>query len=411
MRVLKLTAYYPPEKIPSANMEKEIEKVFVNNNIGLTVLTPYPSRGCNREVRAKYKKTESLYNNQILIKRFPLMNEPRNSVLRMGRYLAGNVIQYFYAIKEKNVDVIFAGTTPPTQVVLARKVAKKLHKPYVLRVQDIFPDSLVTSGISSKNSFIYRLGIKIVKKAYRDASEIMVIGDEMMKNLIEKGVDKNKISVVRNWINPNEIKPIDKENNRLFKEFGLTKEKFYVVYAGNIGKVQNIITLVEVANILKKYTDIHFLVFGEGVEKENVTKYADALNLKNISFFPLQAKEKISEVYSLGDISVILCQKGAGESAVPSKTWSIMSTGTPIVASFDKDSELCDLISKIGCGICVEPENPKQLSECIIYIYNNKQVLENMKKQGRDYVKKYIASDVCMEKYIKVIESAYKNNL
>lgn len=403
MKLLKLMAYYPPENVPSANMEKELENALVAEHIDLRVLTPYPTRGCDKNTRNSYRGTETLHEGHVEIKRFPLMSEPRNSLLRAMRYVFGNFVQYFYAIREKDVDVILAGTTPPTQIVLARKVAKKLKIPYVLRIQDIFPDSMVTAGMTKKDSLIWKFGNAFTKKAYLDAEQIMVIGEEMCDTLCEKGVPREKIKVVPNWINTEKIKHVSRQDNVLMKELGLAEDKFYVVYAGNLGKVQNVSTLVKAAANLKAYDDIRFVIFGDGVEKNEIVELSQKMGLDNLSLYPLQKKERISEVYSIADISVIMCQRGAGKAAVPSKTWSILSTETPVIAAFDGDSGLCKMICNVNCGICVQPEDESELADAIYKAYIDRDKLSELGKNGRSYVESTLDSKVCIDAYIDTI--------
>lgn len=404
MKILKLMAYYPPENVPSANMEKELENAMVAEKIDLTVLTPYPTRGCDKNTRRAHCGTEMLYDGHVVIKRFPLMRESKNSLLRAVRYLLGNFIQYFYAIKETNVDIVLAGTTPPTQIVLARIVAKKLKVPYVLRIQDIFPDSMVAAGMTKKGSLLWKFGNALTKKAYLNAAQTMVIGEEMCDTLCEKDVPREKISIVPNWINAEEIQHVSRENNKLMRDLGLPEDKFYVVYAGNLGKVQNVSTLVKAAAKLKEHDDIYFLIFGEGVEKNDIVELSQKMELKTLFFYPLQKKERISEVYSIGDISVIMCQRGTGKTAVPSKTWSILSTATPVLAAFDSDSGLCKTITNVNCGICVRPEDENELADAIYKAYLEKDELGELGKNGRAYVEKTIDSSVCIDAYIKVLK-------
>jgi glycosyltransferase involved in cell wall biosynthesis len=408
MKILKLMAYYPPENVPSSAMEKNLETRLIADGFEIKVLTPYPTRGCDNETRSQYRGIESIKNGRLVIHRFPLFRENRYSILRAIRYIICNIKEYFLAIKEKDVDVIIAGSTPPTQVLLARSVGKKLNKPYVLRIQDVFPDSMVTAGMTKKGSLIWKIGTVITQRAYHDAARIMVIGEQMRTTLCEKGVEACKIVIARNWIDTNAVHQIERSDNPLFDEFELSRDKFYVVYAGNLGKMQNIRTLIRAAAELKDLQKLGFLIFGAGVERDAVVALADELGCNNVSFYPLQNSNRISYVYSLGDMSVILCQTGAGKTAVPSKTWSIMATGTPILASFDLDSELCEIISSNECGVCVPPDDVEALSSVIRKLYNDKELLLPMGVKGRQYVENYLSADVCMKIYVDCLADAGK---
>lgn len=407
MKVLKLTAYYPPENIPGGIMQKELETAFTENGIDTKVITPYPTRGCDEETYKKYRGTEILQDGHVEIYRFPLPRESKRTPLRALRYLLGHVRQYRCAKKEKNVDVVMSGTTPPTQILLTRKVAKKLKKPYVLRIQDLFPDSMVTAGMTKEGSLIYKIGDAMMKKAYADADKIMVIGEEMMETLRKKGVSEDKLVLVRNWIDVSEISNVSRENNALMKELGLAEDKFYVVYAGNLGKAQNVITLLKAAEKLQGHEEIRFLIFGDGVEKESIERYVSEHGMTNLSLFPLQPKERISEVYSIANLSVILCKKGAGKSAVPSKTWSILATETPVMASFD-DGELTGMIKRVNCGYTAQPEDEEALKEAILKAYENRSKLGEMGENGRKYVVENLSSEICLKEYVSVIKSVRK---
>ncbi|MBE6651203.1 MAG: glycosyltransferase family 4 protein [Ruminococcaceae bacterium] len=407
MKLLKLTAYYPPENIPGAIMQKELETAFTESGIDTKIITPYPTRGCDEETYQKYRGTEVLHDGHVEIYRFPLQRESKRTLSRAWRYLCGHIKQYRCAAKEKDVDLVMAGTTPPTQILLARKVAKKLKKPYVLRIQDIFPESMVTAGMTKEGSLIYKIGNSMMKKAYADADKIMVIGEEMKETLLKKGVPEDKIEIVRNWIDVSEISHVTREDNSLMKELGLDDKKFYVVYAGNLGKAQDVITLVRAAQKLESYTDIRFVIFGEGVEKENIDNYIAETGMTNISLYPLQSKERVSEVYSIADVSAILCKKGAGKAAVPSKTWSILGTATPIIACFD-EGELTGMINRVNCGYTVLPEDEESLKETILKAYANKKDLCKLGENGRKYVAENLSSELCLKQYVSVIKDTQK---
>ena len=122
---------------------------------------------------------------------------------------------------------------------------------------------------------------------------------------------------------------------------------------------------INAADILKDEADIQFVLFGNGSEFEATKRAVSDRRLTNVIINPLLPPERIPEVYSMGDVALITCKKGAGGAAIPSKTWSIMACNTPIIACFDTDSELADILNKSGAGICIEPENAEVLSEFI----------------------------------------------
>ena len=147
------------------------------------------------------------------------------------------------------------------------------------------------------------------------------------------------------------------------------------------------------------------MIFGGGAEFATAKKIVADHELSNVIIHDLLPSERVSEVYSLGDIALITCKKGVGKAGMPSKTWSIMACNTPIIASFDTGSELDLIVSSANAGICVEPENPDKLSKTILE-YKEK----NNKKTdaGRKYVINYASKESCIDKYIDILEREVK---
>ena len=409
MRMLRLCAYFAPEKTASSHFYDDACTAYSEAKMNCVCITPQPCRGISDEVRREYKnkQVETLYDGYIIVKRFPMIKEGRNPIQRAFRYILCSIQTYRYAIKEKNIDIIFVGSTPPTMGAVAAKVAKKLSKKYgkkvplIYNLQDIFPDSLVTAGLAKKGGMLWKIGRKLENYTYRNSDKIIVISEGFKRNIIEKGVEESKIEIVSNWINMEETVPISRQNNTVFDEFSLDREKFWVVYAGNFGEVQGADVVLDAAQLLSDNDDICFAIFGGG------SKFADAKerakNMKNVFVNDLLPIERISEVYSMGDIALITCKKGAGKSALPSKTWSIMACNTPIIASFDTDSDLADVINDAEAGTCVEPGDAKALADAIVSQKNK----NNNARSGelRDYVKNIASKDVCLDRYIEIFKN------
>ena len=404
MNILCLNAYFTPEIVSISAIEKDLILGLVEAGHSLQIITPTPSRGIDKESYKKYKKikNEKLYDGRVIVRRFACPREKKNPIIRAIRYFWCNFREYQIAKRYKDVDVVFAFSTPPTQGLLGTKVAKKLSKklkkkiPFIYNLQDIFPDSLVTTGLSKKNSLLWKIGRAIEDKTYRNCDRIITISESMKQNILDKGVPEQKISVISNWIDVNNVHPVAKDDNKLYEEFGIAKDKFLVVYAGNFGKAQGAHVLLDVANLLSDNHDVQFVIFGGGSEFDSVKE--EASNMQNVIINPLLPADRVSEVYSLGDVAVITCKKGVGNSGMPSKTWSIMACNTPIIASFDLDSDLAKTIDIANAGICVEPENATALKEAILFAKENK-----LKANGREYVIEHASKEKCVDRYVEEI--------
>ena len=414
LNILFLDAYFFPEKIAFSHLEKDLIEALVKEEQKLHIITPVPTRGVSEQVRKQYCKIkkETYANDKVDVLRFWAPVENRNPITRAFRYIWCNLRQYQLASKYKNIDTIFSVSTPPTQGMISAMVAKKLSKKYrkkvsfIYNLQDVFPDSLANVGMTKKGSFMWKIGRKIEDYTYRNADKIIVISNSMKKNIMNKGVNEDKIAVISNWIDVEEIKPVERNENTLISEFSIDPRKFIVVYAGNFGAAQGADIVLKVAEKLQEYNDIQFVIFGGGSYFEDAKKYVSDRNLNNVIINSLLPQERVSEVYSLGDVALITCKTGTGKAGMPSKTWSIMACNTPIVASFDIDSELGEVLNESQAGTIVEPENEEMLSKAIIEAYE--------KSKGKTFCRKFVEENAskerCVAKYIESINDLLYHN-
>lgn len=417
MNILRLRAYYDPEQTAGIHLDHDLSEAFKNNKINYISYTPSPTRGVTQEVREKYKdrKTEILYDGYVVVHRFSMIPEGTNPIQRAIRYAACSVKEYYLGIKENDIDVVYSSSTPPTQGMLSALVAKKLSKrygrkvPFVYNLQDVFPDSLVNAGMTRKGSLIWKIGRKIEDYTYSQADKIIVISEGFKQNILEKGVSEEKIAVISNWIDLDSVKPVNRKDNLLFDELGVDRSKFIAVYAGNLGEMQGADVIIDAAKELSEEPEIQFVIFGGGTRYQKIKDKIRADQIGNVYITRLQPQERVSEVYSMGDVALITCKPGTGGAGMPSKTWSIMACNTSIIASFDTESDLADVIMESGAGFCVEPGNTKELVKAILKAHQDWKLGKNNAVDARSFAISTASKDVCVQKYIDTFLQAAKH--
>ncbi|WP_320128744.1 glycosyltransferase family 4 protein [uncultured Sphaerochaeta sp.] len=403
MKILKPTAYYEPEQVSSSHLDKDLEEAFLQAGFDYIIVAPSPTRDVSKETRIAYKKIkyEQKFDGKLEIFRIPVFREGRNPVGRAWRYFWSSLKIYRKCIKQQNVDIVFAASTPPIQGILAAKIAKKLKVPFIYNLQDIFPDSLVNAKMAKKGSFIWKIGRKIEDFTYFKADKIIVISDDLKNNLLAKGVQKEKIDVVHNWINLDNVYYVENKNNSILRKIGLSEKDPIITYAGNIGFAQDIISLIKAFEIINITKRVYFVIFGNGSEYVTIKNYIESYKLQHfVLLYPKQPQELVSEVYSLGLFSMISCLPGFGDISVPSKTYSILATGTPIIANFDLDSELCNMIVNNSLGKISPSGEIELLAENIIEAIDN---YSYERKKIRAFVKENYSSFICTTEYVKII--------
>ncbi len=405
MKVLTFCAYYEPEIAASMYLLTNLFEDMANSGIEVELFAPTPTRGVDRNTVKKYSKNryEEKCNGKLKIHRFHLMQEGTNTLGRAIRYFILN-IKFIWKGLFSKADVLFVDSTPPTQGLVAAILKRLKHIPVVYNLQDIFPDSLVNTGISTKKSLLYKIGERIESITYRNADRIIVISEDFKENIIAKGVPEEKIVVIYNWVDDEAVHYIERCDNELFDEYDLDREKFYVAYCGNIGFTQNMELLVDVAYNMRERKGIQFLIVGDGAYKQKLEGQIHEKQLDNISLMPFQSYDRISEVFSIGDVGLIISKKGIGNNSVPSKTWSYMAAGRPILTSFDEDSELVKIIRKNRCGLTVVPNDCSQLIKAITTMEKDRLSLEQYGSNCRMFAESNLKRNVGTSRYIKCIK-------
>lgn len=410
MKLLLLPPYFTPEKQSSAMLDHQRYEAFAKADMEMSLYTPTPTRGISNEVRETYRnrKHEQMYNNRMSVTRYPLIREGKNPIGRAIRYFLGFAKQFFIGIRQKDVDCIFLVSTPPIQGVLGGLLKKRLKVPFIYNLQDIFPDSLVGSGLAKKNGLLWKVGCKIEKFTYHNADKIIVISEDFKRNLLAKGVPEHKIEVVYNWVDQNAIVPLPKNENPLYDEFGINCEKFNVVYAGNLGNAQNIDVIIDAAKIMVENKNVEFLIFGSGGLKDKYIEKVRHYGIDNVRFFPLQPMERVSQVYGLGDVCVVSCKPGLGSAAMPSKMLSIMSSGRAVVASFDK-GELTYILDNYNCGMYAPAGDADAFAGLIKHLSQNRDECKGMGENARNLILQKFTKEYGTSRYVEIIKSVVES--
>ena len=414
MKILAPYAYFAPEQAASSYLWQNLHEDFAKAGIGCIVFVPTPTRGIPLDVRATYKKNfsiEKLYNGKLVVHRFSLYREGKNPFMRAFRYFLSCCIQLFkcmWGVESKDCNVVFLASTPPILGLVGAIVSRFRKMPFVYNLQDIFPDSLVGTGLSKKGGLVWKIGRVIENFTYKYADKIIVISEDFKKNIMAKGVPEDKIVVVYNWVDQNAVIDIPRAKNKLFDKYQLDRSKFYIEYSGNIGLTQNMDMLLEVMKELKTtHPDIRLVLVGEGAYKAQVEEIVKRDNLTNVTMIPFQPYEDISYVFSLGDAGLVISKPGVGANSVPSKTWSIMSASRPVLANCD-ENELKDILAGNECGIFTKAGDKEAFKQSIIKLYENSELCKKYGTNGRQFVMDNLTREVGTQKYVDVIKEVCK---
>ena len=309
-----------------------------------------------------------------------------------------NIRQAFGILKMKDVDVLFEDVSYSSfWPVLA---AKLRGIKVVAMLQDVWPDNAVQSGLIKADSVLYKYFEMWQRFVYKKADCIICISDDMKEFISSKGIEKEKIEVIYNWGYSDEIVDIPWGENQFVKKYNLDENKFYAVYAGNIGKMQNVEIVVEAAKHLQTEKNVEFLIIGDGARQEYIENMVEEYQLDNVTMLPFQPSELAVHIYSAADVNLIPLVTGGIKTALPSKISVVLSCGRPTVFAFGRNSLFEKSIKANEAVFFVNPDDSYSLAECIVRLNEVKE-----KKCCLVYgiFEKYFVRKTNIRKYCRII--------
>lgn len=404
MKILIPFSYYHPEQCAGLFVIDDMTEEAARQGISSLITVPTPTR--NVPEGAKWERVETLCEGMVNVHRFHMYGEGKNPVLRALRYLFCEMVQLHYMLWKK-YDVAFIDSTPPIQGLKLPIVRLFRKKPVVYNAQDLFPETLSGTGLAKRGGLLWKIGLCVSNVTFRNSDRIIAISNDIKRCIIARGIPEEKIEVIYNWVDENATTPVKDEENELFGEFGISRDKFRVVYAGNLGNAQNIEIIVNAARRLKDNPQIEFIIFGTGGLENEIKETKAKEQLDNLKILPLQPYERVAKVYSLGHVCIVACKPGLGGAAMPSKTWSIMSSGRAVLANFD-EGELKEIVENNHCGVFTKAGDLDGFVAAIEELSKQPERCAEMGRNGRRFILENLTREVGTRKYVEVIKSVVK---
>lgn len=364
MRILILTQWYPPEP---AILLQELAQTLQARGHDVTVLTGYPNYPSGKlypGYRLHFRQRETLAGVPLV--RVPLYPEhSRSAIRRVINYLSFAVSSALLGPwRSKRPDVMFVYHPPLTVGLSALFLSWFWQIPFVYQVQDLWPETLRATGMLN-NARILRWIDRFARFIYARADKILVISPGFRKNLIQKGVPSEKIHFVSNWVECEDS--VDEPDLKLATELGL-KGKFNIMFAGNMGEAQGLMTLIEAASLMGDLPEVQFVLVGDGTALTSLEHAVQNRHLSNVRFLGRYPQQKMSALFALADVLLVhLKDDPLFEITIPHKILTYLGTGKPILAAVSGDA--ASVVIEAEAGIHCRPEDPQALKDAVHAFY------------------------------------------
>ncbi|WP_180235015.1 glycosyltransferase family 4 protein [Priestia megaterium] len=408
-KLLIYAHYYIPDVASTGQILRELAEGMIDE-FDITIVCVVPSY--TGKVAAEYKKKmfykEEINGVNVIRIRVPEFSKS-NKLSRVKNILSYFIGAMIATFKVGKMDYVYSISQPPILGGLLGVWGKWIKRAkYIYNIQDFNPEQTMAVGYS-KNKLILKAMMWFDKFSCRQADKVIVVGRDMVETLKDrfKGRKVPNHTFINNWIDEKEIYPLPADHVKVvdFKEkYGL-KDKFIIMYSGNLGLYYDLENLMNVIEKFKDREDVVFAFVGEGTIRENLVQYKEKNNLQNVTFIPYQDKSDLIYSLNAGDVHWCLNAKGIKGVSVPSKLYGIIAAGKPILGALEEGSEARLIIEETQCGYVTEPGNYSEVEKLIQRFLDEKgsNKLTKMSERGREYLVGNLTKDVSINKYIKEI--------
>ena len=386
-------------------MRHQMAKDFVARKHEVRAITAFPNYPLGR-VYEGYK--QRLWSRDTVdgvpVVRLPIFPyHGRSAIGRAACYLSfalsALVLGPFFTGKP---DIIWVYHPPLTTGIPALWISLLCRAPFVYEVQDLWPETLASTGIMNLR-FAFRVLNAFARLVYCRASAIVVPSPGMKKNLLAKGVPDSKVHVIPNWADETIYRPVPPDS-QLAGAHGLSG-KFNVVFAGNLGVAQALETVLDAADLLSGNADIQFVLIGDGLERERLAAEIMDRGLSNVRLIGQQPAERMPSFFALADILLVhLRHDPLFEIMIPAKTQSYLACGKPVLMGVSGNAAA--LIEEIGAGLTCRQEDPQDMA-AVLLRFKDMPLAERLKMgaSGRRAFEEQFRPGVLIDQYEKLFLS------
>lgn len=393
-----LTAYFPPDVGSAAHLFYDLGRVFVERGHRVTVVTGLPSyhaQGNLSRYQGQRRMTEEMGGMSIMRTRVPEI--ARNTPLGRGLWQFSCAAVFGLAsMKAPRADVSIVYSPPLPLALAAQALRRQKGVPFVVNVQDLFPQSAIDLGILRNNGLI-RMFEALERHVYRRADAVTVHSEGNRNHVLARGAREATTRVLENTVDTDEIRPGPRMND-LRKELGIG-ERFVASFGGIMGYSQDLDVILEAARLLDGRSSMIFVLAGDGLEKERLVQKSRDLSLGNVRWLPMLPRERYPRLLEASDVCLTTLHANVKTPVVPSKILSAMAAGRPVIASLDGSGDAPKLIARAKAGYALPPEDPAALASTLSSLADQPETCTRLGENGRAFAEEHLSPRGMVKEY------------
>jgi colanic acid biosynthesis glycosyl transferase WcaI len=399
VRIIILNQFFYPDHSATAQLMTELAESLTDLGVEVTALSACGSYNGGKRLAAREN-----YRGILIERAWSTSFGKSNLVARISDYLSFYLGSLWKLIFLPRHEIVMVLTTPPLIGLVALLAGRARGMRVVAVVQDVYPEIAVALGALRPRSLLTRFLSRLDRVVLRDADRIIVLAECMRERILAKvGEDlSSRIAVIHNWADGEKIKPVDQKENPFCHSHNL-RDRFVVLFSGNLGRVNEFSTVLEAAERLRHRSDILFLFIGEGAKADEIRRFSVQHPGANIRMLPYQPRELLGYSLAAGHVSLVTLAEGLAGLSVPSKTYGILAAGRPVLFVGDTQSDLARLIRENGCGAVVPSGNSQRLAAIIEEWESDRTKLDRLGSSARALFEKRFERARAVDSYLAVL--------
>jgi colanic acid biosynthesis glycosyl transferase WcaI len=408
-RVLVLSLVYKPDTVSTANLMAEIVNGLRDRGHDMTVLTSIPHYNPSPEVRSNRAYRTSIWRwftitdeAGVRVIRIAMPRKRQRILARLLDYLWLHFFTTIVAmLKLRRIDVVFVPSPPITLGLNGYLIARLLRAKLIYDVRELWPDVPIRMGVI-RNRMVVRVILAVESFVYRKSVAITSIARSFNRALIKVGVPESKLFFTPNFVDVAWLQP--GSHDTPFARQNDFAGKFVVFYAGNIGLTQGLELLIDVARMLEQSApDAVVVVVGDGAGRPKFEAELRKSALRNVRLLPFQPYNHVPETYASAHVCVSPMRYGFSYETVPSKIYTAMAAGRPMISACESDTESAALVRESQGGIVCEPESATEMVAAVQRLYDDRDLTRRMGESARKWIVDYYSRDAVVKTYDEVI--------
>ena len=403
-RVIFLNRFFSPDHSATSQLVSDIATDLASCGHDVHVIT---SQQLYDDPQARLPSQETLSGVRV----------HRVATTRFGRSkLIGRAVDYFsfYASAWRTLlevtqpdDILVAMTDPPLISLVAMQVASRRRAYLVNWLQDIYPEVAVALNVPLLKGPIVQIIAHQRDQCLKKADANVVVGDHMADKVASRGISRNRIHVISNWCEDEEISPVAPSENPLRREWGL-ENKFVVGYSGNLGRAHEFATVLAAAERLSGNSDIVFICIGGGHLLKQLAQCVQERGLTNFKFMGYQDRAVLKFSLGVPDVHWISLRPEVEGLIVPSKIYGIAAASRPVIAICANDGEVAKIVKRYRFGGVVEPGNVRALVDLILQLSTDAALRAEMGRRARAMLEARFSRRQALARWRQLLEHVGK---